>query len=669
MRVRSFLVLGSLVAIAVAAVGLVVLRGGDEPSGDVAAPVEALPEDYAANILARERAGEWTRGEGLLLTLKLFTGEAAQSDVAEGGVKEYSGTGVIRLAEEYLAGANDELKQEIQAQFDRAVVTHEEARAMAGETSVALSGRGGFSARPNLDGPEIACGDLFPEFNPNDGPCMGVQSWEAGGHLHHMYRPADGYDQAGWTVAHYEAVRAAVSDSVVAYQQYGEMMQIFVIFVNFTDGTTNGFATAGVDGPCGLMLHPALQQNDADKFLAIVAHEVAHCFSARNLAEANKAGYEAVMWREEGLAEWMPNLPYPSNDSQFGRLSNLTALEHDTSLFDRAYTNFTWFQHLSNEIGTGPMIEFLKSFPATGTRGQAEAMAAYPGMAGMFHEYAKQFYDGEIMDSGGTFIPTSTSTPVVTLSSSRDPIADEPIHPFQVRRRELSVPEKKRASMTYSFEGNVTSALRDVAGGEWTNIPSQLPEGDSCEEAHVVALVTAVEFDATWHLAAPEVEDLDEEDCESCVAGKWSLDMSTFERDLMAGAPAEFSLVWKEGGIWATFDRNGQVTFEIDYEATEHQAMTDANGKDMGIAHGGFLYGSGSNTWTAEEGVLHFGEGAFDVSMRFATSIKGKVSKGPPIDVSNGYSAGGLSGTASSSCTGSTLTVNKGGSSYRWSRE
>jgi hypothetical protein len=670
MRLRSIglvLLLGPVVA---AAVAFVLLRGGGEEGIGSAAAVPASPESYAANILARERAGEWTRGEGLLQTLKLFNGDLEPSALVEGEIEELSGTGVIRLAEEYLAGPEEELKAEVQAELDRAVVTLDEARAMAGETAVALSTRGGVAARPNLEGTEVACEAMFGELEPQDGPCLVLQTWEAGGHVHQMYGPAEGYDQAGWTVAHYEAVRAGVSDSVVAYQQFGEMMPIFVVFGNFSDGDVNGFATGGQDGPCGVLLHPALQQNSAERFLAIVAHEIAHCFSARNFKAANAAGYDAVMWREEGLAEWMPNLPYPENDTQFERLPNLTAREHDTSLFDRAYTNFVWFQFLANEMGPGPMIEFLKSFPAGGTREQAEAMAAYPGMAEMFHRYAKQFYDGEIADSGGALIPTSTSTPVVTLDATEDPIADEPIHPFQVRRRELSIPEKKKAEITYSFEGSVMSALRDAAGGEWRQIPSRLPEGDPCEEAHYVALVTAVDYDATWHLGAPEVEDADEEiDCEKCVLGRWSLDMSTFESELMADAPADFSLAWKEGGIWATFTRDGKVSFEIDYEATAHQAMTDAYGNDMGIGHGGFMYGSGSTTWESAEGRLRFAEGSFAVSMRFATSIKGKVMKGEPIDVSAGYTPGGMRGDVSYECDESTLRIRGTSSTYTWNRD
>ena len=75
---------------------------------------------YVQNLLERERAGEWTRGEGLVATLSLLTGDAQPTDVLRDPTIEDVGTATIELATEYLtAEPSSQQAPELEALLDR----------------------------------------------------------------------------------------------------------------------------------------------------------------------------------------------------------------------------------------------------------------------------------------------------------------------------------------------------------------------------------------------------------------------------------------------------------------------------------------------------------------------------------------------------------------------
>ena len=93
-----------------AAAALIHLRVGDAEVIVIDHP-EPDPSTYGLvdNLLAKEEQGEWTRGEGLVATLRLILGEADESDVLVDPDIEVRGTtSIARLASLYLSDGDDQ---------------------------------------------------------------------------------------------------------------------------------------------------------------------------------------------------------------------------------------------------------------------------------------------------------------------------------------------------------------------------------------------------------------------------------------------------------------------------------------------------------------------------------------------------------------------------------
>ena len=86
--------------------------GGTQPPGE---PLDRSNISFVDNLLVKVEAAEWTLGEGLVATLQLMAGEIDASSVLRNDeLLTYEGTGIIRMAYEYLeTGEDTEAKSEV----------------------------------------------------------------------------------------------------------------------------------------------------------------------------------------------------------------------------------------------------------------------------------------------------------------------------------------------------------------------------------------------------------------------------------------------------------------------------------------------------------------------------------------------------------------------------
>lgn len=107
-------------------------------------PPDRSGDSLSENLLARERAGEWTRAEGLAATLRLLTGDASSDEVLRHGeIGEVEATDVLEMAREYLmTEPGGPLATEIAELLDTIVLSNEELERMAGigQLTAALPG-------------------------------------------------------------------------------------------------------------------------------------------------------------------------------------------------------------------------------------------------------------------------------------------------------------------------------------------------------------------------------------------------------------------------------------------------------------------------------------------------------------------------------------------------
>ena len=96
-------------------------------------PPDPARLSYVNDLLAKERDGEWTRGEGLAAVLGYFAGERDATVLRHADNSDREGTGILRLAEEYLErGADDGHREEVERLLDQLTFTSDELEMMAG---------------------------------------------------------------------------------------------------------------------------------------------------------------------------------------------------------------------------------------------------------------------------------------------------------------------------------------------------------------------------------------------------------------------------------------------------------------------------------------------------------------------------------------------------------
>ena len=277
---------------------------------------------YVDNLQVKEEAGEWTRGEGLIATLRMFAGEGAPEEVLRHGTSlDWEATGILSMAARYLdEGTGDtEERAEIERLLDRLTWDDNELEAMAGITpaapSTALRGASiGVVGQPRpvamgmsvqrltrrqpavrtaqawaVDCIEFFDEEAWKEEVTGVGPCLEWTSVDIPGQAADKYRifmPAAPLPQAGWTETHRYTALEALQLSALWFEDEGNrlaraagapgrMPPVNVVFGTMDTGDLADAWPVEREA-CGVRLLPAMQGLSAIAFHQTVAHELAH---------------------------------------------------------------------------------------------------------------------------------------------------------------------------------------------------------------------------------------------------------------------------------------------------------------------------------------------------------------------------------------------------------
>ena len=467
---------------------------------------------FVDNLLAKEEAGEWTLGEGLVATLQLFVGEVDETEVLrhpELLAKE--GTGIIAMAYEYLeAGGQADAKTEISRLLDLLVFTNEELEGMAGIGPPTASL---FEVAVGAPPDEIGgCSAFFYGYSTlptGIGPCLEYQSITFDGRLYRVFYPAKSMPAAGWSENHYRWALEAMADTVVAYAPHGTTPAVNLVFSIFP-GNALAEALPHAGEPCAVAVYTSMQGTTIGYFKQVIAHELAHCFQEETFTEQNQVGYEVVRWREEGLADYLSNVVYEETNAEWDYLA-LEELELHTTLFERAYTNSLFFQFLAGKIADAGIVGLVHTLPKSGaTVEQENALAGYRNMQAMYHEFAQAMTDASIKDTSTALVPYR---PRANKNSISGPVALQSIPlRFGVTRQHLVTEGGKTACLEHDQTSEIRSSWRPgppggAVRGTWS---SELPNSLKGE---AVFVTTATTSNQELTLEVTKVVD-DEEDCE-----------------------------------------------------------------------------------------------------------------------------------------------------------
>jgi hypothetical protein len=572
------------------------LAGASETAADTTVVVAEQPppdlsaNSYVDNLLAKERDGEWDRGEGLLATLRLVTGGVEPADVLRHEeVIHHDLTGIIAMARDFLAASPDAPPApEIAALLDGLVLSNERLEAMAGigpETASAANA----VAIAALQSAEEDCTKFFPNFPMEGvGQCLEVEEHyvldAAGEGPYRVFKPAEGLPTGGWTDAHFTRARQAMEDSVLVFSGLAGIPDVEIPPVNLVfSPSAAGYAAADpvADAPCGVVLWTKLQEFTPDEFKQVVAHELGHCLQTENFVAQNEVDYEYRRWREEGLAEYLSNMVYPTTNLEWRdqRLEWMTEHELSTTLLDRAYVNGMFFQHLANIGGNELVFDLVRSMPAeNGYQPQRGALEAYPGMFEHFHEFVKVVTDEHVADTGGGFGPYRMTEPNYPRVEITQPgtVVVAALQPFGLVRRHLVLEPGKQACLTWDDE-DLLVEHRPHPEGVWAPLPELLPPG--LEESGNVALAVTARRPGVFALVVSSVHDLNENQ-DGELVGTWVVQNGSLAEELDYLAPVQ-TVTSISGRIAVTFRRDGTVHIAYD-------GFTVAGFSDVDLEDGSF---------------------------------------------------------------------------------
>jgi hypothetical protein len=481
---------------------------------------------FVDNLLVKEEAGEWTRAEGLVTTLKLFAGELdAASVLRHDELLNNEGTGIFTMANEYLANGPDaEAKIEIARLLDLLVFSNEQLEAMAGIGQPTTAHAGGL-APGAAAGPVEDCQAFFSGWVVPTGVgkcleaeiCSDFYLEEFYTQDYRVFVPAPPFPAAGWTQNHKQWACSAIADSVATYDRFGEMPPSNIVFSVTQDPAAGAVAAPrfgpGInapDRPCGIALFLSMQVEGEADFKQFVAHELSHCFQGENFKDQVRPDPAVTAWREEGLAEYMSNDVYPENDLESREfLAPFADQELDTTVVKRAYQNFIFFQFLYWEIGNEGIFNLVRKLPDSGGEDdQLERLASDPG-AELYHEFVKDVTDEKVLDTKTG--PMHYKVRADKIQISGPIILLEDPERFGVVRLHLVVDPGKYACIEYEPNGNLHASWRmgepGVSGGSWSD---DLPESLQDE---AVFVVTTTEEGATFTVSVTDVDD-DDPECE-----------------------------------------------------------------------------------------------------------------------------------------------------------
>jgi hypothetical protein len=477
--------------------------------------------------LAKEEAGEWTLGEGLVATLRLFAGEIEAAEVlTDAELVSYEGTEVLELAYEYLeTGADPVARAEIERLLGLLVFSNDQLESMAG-IAPAAARPSQLIAMSSLLQPAEDCIKFFHGYEDEEYllgvfPCLEYKSVTIDGKVYRVFYPRpviiqDAVIEWGWTEADYDLALQAMTDAVHTYNTLapGGMPAVNMLFAigpspSGAGGPQGAFGRAFLEEnePCGVLVWTQaklLADRAEDFFKQFIAHELAHCFLAELFPELRSATGAAIRWWDEGLAEHLSNVVYPTTQFEWRWTGPLEQAELSTTLFDRAYDNFIFFQHLQWIVGNPGILDVIGSLPGD-IAGQRAALAAYPGMGDDYHAFAELMSDGDVADSGGGVVPYEPQAEDVTISTPMT-MLQEP-QPFGVVRWHVTVDPGKYACLEYTENGELSSSWRRGAPGAPGGWSDDLPD---VLDGEAVFAVTATTPGALFAIEVTDVSDDDE---------------------------------------------------------------------------------------------------------------------------------------------------------------
>ncbi len=591
------------------------------PQDDIlfAEDFEDHPTGLMDNLERRLEAGEWTREEGLLKTLQFVAGQASAAEINPAGAEIISreGSGVVRAAASYIKNGPDEpTRRALQALLDRIFIDPATLERLSVPASQSSAPGGARVARIQPQDP--ACATFWSDGFPEDSTatCFEYRLVEVGGREYRLFIPVD-LTVSDNRMIQADGIMEGIPTAVNAFLPYGEMPSADLVFTQLADtNDTDTFRAQAATwmpspgGRCQIAIFPEFG-NFTDPGVAnqIIAHELFHCFQYQNYYE--KTGLDSSAWWVEGTAEFFGNVAYPTVNAEYEYLDSFSEESMRVSLVKIDYPSWLFFQYLANRGGNGAVIDLIDMMPASGgVDAQLAALASYPDIQNLFHEFGKAYIDKTIQDAGGGNLPLRIGlrSQIVLDATNEYPL---PVEDFVLARYLLVFPEDTVHTLSQDYDPSITVKLRPrgAAPTTWIDMPENL---QACQQRQLVWLATSARGDGSeqTYTLSDEVEDRETE-CDRCLVGTWRMNNDTFwsafESNLaMAGDQFRPSLQRFDGEVLLQFTPPGDGTatyngFDVNYTQTLTLGTAGTGSVDATMR----IQGGSNFSWYTLENVLY----------------------------------------------------------------
>ena len=482
-------------------------------------PPDLSGVSFVDNLLVKEDAGEWTRGEGLVATLQYFVGELDASQVLRHpDLADFSGTGIIRLAREYLeSGPDAAARAEIERLLDPLTFDGDRSEPSVGAnpaTAMLTAQLVSFGpvAQEEEDQPE-SCSSSDPT-TPGFSPVPVYDDIDIGPWQFVAYFPLPG-SEGGWNPdTHLLWALEAMEKSLEKYDT-GGLPCIHLVFSNQGGPYTYVLDTLQ-PGICGVVLNRPMQTRNESHFKQQIAADMAHCVIPVYYPDQFEvASYLNHRWWNHALAEYMSNVVYESVDCGGNRCDlewrlspALATQELGVPMVYRSAANWLFFQQVFWEAGNEGVAALVDALPASSEPLDHEkALAEVAGMDQFYHDFAKALTDASIGDTGGGNVPYQPQAWTIPIAG-RQVVLDEP-EPFGMTRLHLVIDDGKYACIEHVKAGDVVASFRPgkPGGGGAVGGWEQLPEEEEVFSGELVVAVTTTKEGGEFTLNVSDVKD------------------------------------------------------------------------------------------------------------------------------------------------------------------
>jgi hypothetical protein len=434
---------------------------------------------FADNLFAGIDAGEWTLEEGLVATLRVFVGEVDSSAVlGDTDLVDFSGTGTIQVALDYVENGPDEaarleiagLLDELAAppalldaaatdpsgefdpgDADEAAPAPQSVQiaataAPAGAVRLSILRQAVVAPAQEFDMPEEWCQSRFGI----GAECM--DEWVPpglDGRKYSFYAPKPEAD-TGWDAGLIRSVSDGMAAAANAYEALtsASMPRVIIFLTEEQDTSLTTFAFIHHDPvACVIHLSPIMQQYDAPLLAQWIARDMAYCLIGETYPGQWTDG-SGLTWWTDGLATYLSDtVQFDANLEHDNLPSRLESSELETTLLQRRFTNWAFFEHMAGSLGTEGILQRVGS-----------TVNLDPAFEDQWHNFNEKLSDGIIDDVGSTQPGFDPPTDSAVLSGPTQITASPSL--YGMARVQVEVAPAMKACVDYERTGGVTTSFR-----------------------------------------------------------------------------------------------------------------------------------------------------------------------------------------------------------------